>query len=156
MKTSDEALDALLQESRISVQPGFRDRVMGLLPMAAWERRLGERRLPAWALPAGLAAALALGAALVVAWGGADAGDSHALGITAAVFDFLGTTTLAGAGLLYASWRGVGMGFAELFADSPLNLLALGAGVVFLNLLFVTLLRRRRPAAATGKESGGR
>ena len=45
--------------------------LVAALPAAAWERRLGERRLPAWALPGLLAASLALGAALVLAWGGA-------------------------------------------------------------------------------------
>ncbi len=157
MRTSDEALDALLRESRISVQPGFRDRVMGLLPVAAWERRLGTRRLPAWVLPAAMTGALTLGAVLVLAWSGAGAADSHPLGIGLAVFDFLGTTALAGAGLLYATWRGAGMGFAELFADSPLNLLALVAMVVFLDLLFVALLRRRGPVAqAAGERPGER
>ncbi len=158
MKISDEqALDALLRESRISVQPGFRDRVMELLPATAWERRLGTRRLPAWALPAVMIAVLALGAALALSWGGAGAADSHVLGLGLAVFDFLATTALAGAGLLYATWRGTGMGFAELFADSPLNLLALVAMVVFLDLLFVALLRRRGPVAqAAGERPGER
>ena len=129
MNNGDDALRALLEESRIPVRPGFRARVMAALPVAAWERRLGERRLPAWALPGLLAASLALGAALVLAWGGASVADS---------------TTLAGAGLLHATWRGFGLGLAELFADSPLSLVALAAMVVFLDLLVLSLLRRRK------------
>ena len=61
-----------------------------------------------------------------------------------AVVDFLGTTALAGAGLLFATWRGFGLGLAELFADSPLSLVALAAMVVFLDLLVLSLLRRRK------------
>ena len=154
MKTSDDALDALLRESRIAVQPGFRERVMAALPVAAWERRLGERRVPAWALPAAMTAALAVAAALILTVGGASAADSHALGITAAVFDFLSTTALAGAGLLFATWRGVGLGLEEFIADSGLNLLALATAVLFLDLLFIALLRRRRSAVreTAGKE----
>ncbi len=150
MNNGDDALRALLEESRIPVRPGFRARVMAALPVAAWERRLGERRLPAWALPGLLAASLALGAALVLAWGGASVADSHAVGITVAVVDFLGTTALAGAGLLHATWRGFGLGLAEIFADSPLSLVALAAMVVFLDLLVLSLLRRRKavPQAA--------
>lgn len=147
MKISDDALDALLGESRIAVRPGFCERVMAALPAAAWERRLGERRLPAWALPTALTAALAVGAALVFILGGASAADSHALGITAAVFDFLATAALAGAGLLFATWRGVGLGLEQLISDSGLSLLALATAVLFLDLLFIALLRRRRSAA---------
>jgi len=142
----DQALHAMLASSRIQVRDGFADQVMTALPSAAWERRLGRRRAPAWALPAALAVIFAFAAALVLS-SSSGGPESHALGIFSAVFDFVRTTTLAGAGLLFATWRGVGFGLQELIAESGLNLLALAAAVVFLNLFFIQLLRRR-PAVA--------
>jgi hypothetical protein len=141
----EQALHAMIAESRIEVRDGFADRVMAALPAAAWQRRLGRRRAPVWALPAAAAAIFAGGAAVVLGFAAGGA-ETHAFGIFAAVFDFLRATTLAGAGLLFATWRGVGFGLEELIAESGLNLLALASAVVFLNLFFVQLLRRR-PAA---------
>lgn len=146
------SLHAMIAESRVPVRAGFQDRVMSALPAAAWERRLGEGWAPAWALPVAVAAIFAVGAALAL--GSASGGpESHALGIFAAVFDFVQTTTLAGAGLLFATWRGVGFGLEEAIAGSGLNLLALASAVVFLNLFFIQLLRRR---PATVRQAAGR
>ncbi len=145
-ETTESSLDAMIAESRISVHAGFADRVMSALPAAAWERRLERRRLPAWALPAVLATVCAVGAALALSFASGGP-ESHALGIFTAMLDFARATTLAGAGLLFATWRGVGFGLEELIAESGLNLLALASAVVFLNLLFFQLLRRK-PAAA--------
>ncbi len=146
------SLHAMIAESRVPARAGFSDQVMSALPLAAWERRLGQRRAPAWALPVAMAAIFAAGAALALSFtsGGPE---SHAIGIVTAVFDFVQTTTLAGAGLLFATWRGVGFGLEELIAGSGLNLLALASAMVFLNLFFVQLLRRR---PATARQAAGR
>lgn len=147
------SLHAMLDDSRIEVRPEFQSQVMSALPEPVWAR--GRQRVPTWALPVAMIATLVLGAALVLSLGGASAADSQVLGVTAAVFDFLVTTFLAGAGLLFATWRGVGFGIEQMVADSGLNLLALASFVLFLDLLFVSLLRRRSPAGAREKAERG-
>jgi hypothetical protein len=54
---------------------------------------------------------------------------------------------LAGAGLLGASWKGVGL-IVENIISSPVSLGAFGFLVLCLNLLLISLVRRRRPSAA--------
>lgn len=143
------SLRTLLAESRIPVRDGFRARVMSSLPATAWERQLGDERVPSWVLPVVLVVVFAAGGALTLAFGGSGASDSQAFGIASAIVDFFATTLLAGAGLLFATWRGVGLGLETLIADSGVSLVAMALLVVFLNLLFFRLLRRRPVAAAT-------
>lgn len=132
-----ESLHALMRESRISVRAGFRDRVTANLPAPAWRRS----PIPAWALPAAMMVVLGVAAALVLGTGRAVA-DGPLLGTGLAVLDFLKVTALAGAGLA-AAWRGFGLVLEELIASSGLNFVALAVLVVFLNLLFISMLRRR-------------
>ena len=87
---------------------------------------------------------LALGAALALS-GAEEVGRFTGLGLV--VLDFMAVTLLAGGGMLFAAWRGVGFGLEQLFADSGLSLLALATLVVFLNLLFFSMLRRRPKTA---------
>jgi hypothetical protein len=71
--------------------------------------------------------------------------------VVAAVADMLGSTVLAGAGLMTATWKGLGMAFEEVIA-SPMSLGALAVLVISLNLALFSLLRRRggaRTAART-------
>jgi len=151
------SLHAVLADARIPVREGFRARVMASLPAAAWARQLGRRSSAAWALPAAMVVVLGLGAALVLGAGGAGGGqisDHHAWGVGAALFDFLQATVLAGAGLLFATWRGVGMGLEELIAESGASFAALAVFVLFLDLLFVLMLRRKpAPVAADSSSS---
>ena len=145
-----ERLHSLLDAEKIAVFPGFKEQVMAALPVAPWEQRSAARSL--WALPAALVLIFGAAAAMFLA---GTLGDSQALGIAATVFDFLQTTTLAGAGLLFATWRGLGFGLSELFAGSQLSLALFGATVLGLDLLIVSYLRRRRPAAAVEKRREG-
>ena len=149
------SLHTMIGESRITVRSGFQEQVMSALPAAAWDRRRASRRTPVWALPAAVAAVFALAAALTVTVA-SDGSGSQTLGIAATVFDFLATTTLAGAGLLFASWRGVGFGLEQLMAQSGLNMVAFASLVLFVNLLFFNLLRRRSTVAlpASDERSG--
>lgn len=143
------ALHSLLAQDRIEVRAGFAARVQAALPaVAPWQR---SKR--AWLLPAGLVAAFAAAAALVLGGAGAPAPEGALTGTAVALFDFLATTFLAGAGLLAASWRGVGMGLEELFAQSEVNLVVFGVAVGCLNLLFFRMLRRRRAAAAPSPDT---
>jgi hypothetical protein len=134
------SLHALLGESRIDVRAGFAARVTAALPATSWEPHR------AWRLPLALAGSLAAVACLLLA-GTAAAGDSS-LGTFAAVADFFQTATLAGAGMLGATWQGVTLAFDELLVTSRSGLIALIVGLLFLDLLFLRMLRRG-PRAAT-------
>jgi hypothetical protein len=130
----------LLAASKIDVHPGFQARVMAALPSPAWARR----PLLAFHLPLAMLFLLAVGAAGLLA----GVGDLPLVGAGLAVVDFLETTALAGAGMLSAGWRGVGMGLEEMLAGSTLSLVAFAAFVLCLDLLFLSMLWRRRSAAA--------
>ena len=135
------SLHALLRESRIRVRPGFREQVTAGLPAAAWHRA----RVPVWVLPLAMTAVLAVASALVLG-SAAPAAGGPLSGTGMAVLDFLKVTALAGAGLAAASWQGFGLVLGELFAASGLNLVAVAILVLFLDLLFISMLSRR-PAA---------
>ncbi len=147
-----ESLHRMLREGEICVRPGFAAGVMASLPETWWERGRARAGLPVWALPLAMTLTLALGAALLLV-GAKETGQIAGLGL--ALLDFAQVTFLAGAGMLFATWRGVGFGLEQLIADSGANLFAAVAGVVFLNLLFLSLLRRRAPAAETAKSDDG-
>jgi hypothetical protein len=63
------------------------------------------------------------------------------------------SAALAGAGLLGASWTGLGLVLDKVIS-SPVSLGAFGLLVLCLNLLLVSLIRRRRPAEAPARRSG--
>ncbi|HYU35925.1 MAG TPA: zf-HC2 domain-containing protein [Thermoanaerobaculia bacterium] len=136
------ALGALLQKNRVSVRASFKDDVLAALPTTGWENRHPKT----WAFPAavfvllaGIAAALFGSARLSEAGPGASA--------LLAMADMLGSTVQAGAGLLAATWKGLGMAVGEVIA-SPVSLGVLAVLVISLNLLLFSLLRRRRAAGA--------
>jgi anti-sigma factor RsiW len=148
------ALGRLLQESRIAVRPDFRESVMASLPAAGWE----GRSLRAWRFPVAAFVLLAGIAAALLSAGSIAGADSSGLGTLAAVVEMVWATVLAGAGLLKATWKGVGI-VVEDILSSPVSLGVFGVFVLCLNLLLVSLLRRRRPAelpAAPGERRGGR
>ena len=147
-----ESLHKILREDEIPVRPDFAAGVTAALPEAWWERSRARSGLPIWALPLAMTLTLALGAALLLA-GSEEVGRFAGIGL--AVIDFMQVTFLAGAGMLFATWRGVGFGLEHLIADSGMNLLAMVAAVVCLNLLFLSLLRRRAPAPETAKPDDG-
>ncbi len=142
------ALHAALEEGRIPVQPQFHARVMASLPVAAWE----AQRFPAWALPLAVMLLFALGAVLTLGSAGHLVTEGPVVGTVVMVVDFLGATTMAGAGLVAASWQGLGLGLEEFIAESGLNLLGLATLVVFVNLLFLSMLRRPKAVRAAERE----
>lgn len=150
-----ERLHQALAGARLAVRPDFRQSVMAALPAAGWEGRAPR----AWRLPAAVFALLTAAAALVLGSTSPAAGAaSSAVGALAAVAALLEASALAGAGLLAASWKGVGLIVAELLA-SRLLLSAFVVLIVCLNLLLFTLLRRRRTApaiSAAARERGER
>ena len=137
-KTRLTKLHALLAEARVPVQADFTARVMAALP----QEQVAARS--AWRLPLAMMLFMALGAALLL---GNSLAENPLVGTGMAVIDFAQTTVLAGSGIVVATWRGAGMGLGELIGSSPMNLAAFGIMVVCLNLLFVSLWRRR-PAAS--------
>ncbi len=142
------ALESLLKRTSVAVRPGFRDTVMSSLPPAGWEARAPR----AWRFPAAVAALLGgLAAALVVAGPSANPSGLSALLAVGGMFQ---AALLAGAGLLAASWKGVGLVVAEV-VSSPASLGAFGFLVLCLNLLLISLIRRRRPAAVTSPRGKG-
>ncbi|MEM7350257.1 MAG: hypothetical protein AAF657_05590 [Acidobacteriota bacterium] len=138
-------------DSRIEVRPGFSARVMEALPHTWWERQetSAARR---WSLPLAVMLAMAFGAVWMFA-GSEDVGPVAGIGL--AVLDFVQMTVLAGAGMVFATWRGFSLGLEEMIGSSGLNLLALASAVVCLNLLFLSMLRRRTPATENVDATAG-
>ena len=132
-------LHEVLAAGRVVARPGFTAAVMAALPESApW----ADRKLLGWrSVLATLAAVLALA---LGAFGVAGARGADGVGFAAAraVADFAVSTALSGAGLLAASWRGVGMAVAAAL-DLPATVI-FGIGVVAVNALLVALLRRPR------------
>jgi len=133
------AFAGLLQKNRVAVRPDFREQVLSSLPTAGWESRSPRT----WAFPAAVFVLLAGIAASVM---GSRGPHSSLLSALAAVSGMFRASAVAGAGLLAASWKGLGMAFAAVLS-SPVSLGAFALVVVCLNLLLVSLLRKRRAAA---------
>jgi anti-sigma factor RsiW len=140
------ALDDLLLQARVPLREGFRDDVLAALPAAGWEARAPRT----WGFPAALFVLLGVIATAVIG-SSAAAGEHAGLGALSAVFGMFQATVLAGAGLLAASWKGFGLVFEEILS-SPVSLGMFGVFVLCLNLLLISLIRRRRTAPA---EAGG-
>lgn len=150
-----EILHEALGTTRIEVRPDFQTSVMASVETASWE----ESKSAAWRLPFAMMLIFALGAAWSL---GGVAAEHPVVSTGVAVLDFLQTTALAGTGIVVASWRGAGFGLEELMASSTFNLAAMAVMVLCLNLLFVSLLRRRQQAEpelvaelAVSEQAGG-
>jgi anti-sigma factor RsiW len=139
------ALDGLLRSSALPVRPDFRASVMSALPTVGWEARSPR----AWRFTAAVIVLLGgFAAALLIA---GSAPSTSGFGALAAVGGMLQASILAGAGLLGASWKGLGLVLDHVIS-SPASLGAFGLLVLCLNLLLISLIRRRRPAAAALSE----
>ena len=123
---------------------------MAALPPAGWEARSPRT----WRFPLAVAAMLMLVAGLMMA-GSTSASAPSGLAALDAVGGMLRAASLAGAGLLGASWKGIGL-IVEDVISSPVSLGAFGFLVLCLNLLLVSLLRRRRPSVAPEAAARGR
>ncbi len=135
------ALEGLLRSSAVAVRPDFKETVMASIQPAGWEARSPRT----WRFPAAVFVLLGgLAAALMLASPSAEPSGLSALLAVGSMFQ---AALLAGAGLLAASWKGMGLLFEEVIS-SPASLGAFGFLVLCLNLLLMSLIRRRRPAAA--------
>lgn len=141
------ALDGLLRSSALAVRPDFKGTVMSSLQPAGWEARSPRT----WRFPAAVFVLLGgLAAALMVAGSSAEPSGLSAFLAVGSMFQ---AALLAGAGLLGASWKGVGLVFQEVIS-SPMSLGAFGFLVLCLNLLLISMIRRRRPARAEAHGKG--
>ena len=144
---SPDALDRLLAEIRVPVDPAFSRQVMSRLPDADWRptaigcaasgrspRRWSPCSPPS--PPCSSAAAMARGA-----------------GVGTSIVDLVVTTVAAGAGFLAASWRGLGTMVDAALDGSVTALLALGLAALAANGLLLLLLRRRRSAVRSNNDS---
>jgi len=128
----------LLHKARVPVREDFRAQVLSSLPTAGWESRSPRT----WAFPAAVFLLLAGIAAAVM---GSRGPQGSLLSALVAVTGMLRASAVAGAGLIAASWKGLGLAFSEVLS-SPVSIGVFGVFVLSLNLLLVSLLRRRRSA----------
>lgn len=144
------ALARLLRIEAVPVQREFKERVLAALPAAGWESRSPR----SWWLPAALLVFLSGLSAVLLHRAAAPLGSSTSALL--AVLEMFEAAALAGAGLLAASWKGLGMLVAQGLSGSPLSFIAFGIFVVSLNILLISLLRRRSPRAERAERYGGR
>lgn len=139
------ALNRLLARSHVPVRHGFAQQVVKSLPAAGWEARHPK----SWRLAVALLLLLGGASAALVGAGSARfAPASSFLGAVGAVGDLFKTTALAGASMLAASWKGMGLAMQELTSGSWLSIAALGLLVVACNVcLFLQVRSSRRQAA---------
>ncbi|HVS12394.1 MAG TPA: hypothetical protein VMV46_00590 [Thermoanaerobaculia bacterium] len=128
------ALFSQLESARVTVKPGFADGVMARLPR--------RRRAFSWVLAASLLVLFAAGGLGLLRL----AGVGGSLGVLSALGDFVATSLVAGAGLLGATWSGVGAAVREWLGPSPVTWGIAAAVLVSLGLLLLSLVRRRVPA----------
>lgn len=136
-------LHAMLAEDRVEIAPGFVSRVMAALPVEAWE----VRPVRSFRLAVGVLFLLASSSLLLLSASGA--AESAPLSLLGSIADLLTTSALAGAGLLGATWRGVGFVLHDLLTGSPVTLIAFVATLVALHGLLWRLLRPREKAHAS-------
>ncbi len=145
-------LQETLAASHVPVREGFREDVMASLPAAGWEGRHPRT----WTAAMAVLALLVSAAAFLVAQGDPSGALGPVAGTVAAVLDLFASSMVTGAGLLSASWRGVGLAVQEAVSGSPGGMIVLGVGVVALNVLFFSLLRgtARRLRTARTRDRG--
>lgn len=144
------SLHGMFHDAKIDVRPHFAEQVVEALPKPAWDTAQAPGRVPVWALPVAMVVLLATASSLMFS---SSASGQHMWETGMMLADLMKTSVLAGSGLLFATWRGVGFGVEEMVADSTLNLAAFGVLVLCLNLLFVSMLRRRRAAVVPTSDS---
>ena len=141
-------LSRTLERGRLAVRPEFRQSVLAALPAAGWEARHPRT----WRFPGSVAVLLGIVAAALFGHGRATAGPvtgSPVLGAFLALAGFFRATLVAGLGLMQASWKGLGLVCGEIFASWP-ALAAFAVLVICLNLLLLSLVRRRAASHALG------
>ena len=144
-------LERLLADSHLPVRAEFCDEVMASLPASGWEARFPK----SWIAALVAVVMLVAGAAALISSVGSGLEPAVPLaGAFVAILEMLQSSVLAGAGLLTASWKGLGLAFQELLGGSIWNLLAISALVFAVDFLLIRMLvRQGRPAAEQASQS---
>lgn len=133
-------LEQLLADSHLAVRADFCDEVMASLPAAGWEARSPK----SWIAALVAVVLLVAGAAALISSAGQGFEPAVPLaGAFVAILEMLQSSALAGAGLLTASWKGLGLAFQELLGGSIWNLLAFSALVFAVDFMLIRMLRRQ-------------
>ncbi len=133
-------LATLLDESRIEVESDFKSELMANLPPAGWSARHPRT----WWLAAAVLALLGGGAALLTGLSAAQLEPaSPFLAAMSAVAEMIGSSVAAGAGLIGASWRGIGLALGQWLGASLPNAITFTVLLVGINILLARRLRRR-------------
>ncbi|MFP3941635.1 MAG: zf-HC2 domain-containing protein [Thermoanaerobaculia bacterium] len=148
-----ERLDTLLASSRVPVRRGFREDVLRSLPAAGWEGRSRRSVVLAVAVAAVLGIA-AVAVPVLLPAGAAAASPGGVAWVAGAFLDMLATGILAATGMLWASWRGVGMALETVL--SPGATVALTVLVVSLDVLLLTFLARSTRSGGAAREAAAR
>ena len=141
----------LLADSHLAVRPDFCDEVMTSLPAAGWEARFPK----SWIAALVAVVLLVVGAAALISSAGPGLEPAVPLaGAFVAILEMLQSSALAGAGLLTASWKGLGLAFQDLLGGSVWNLLAVSVLVFGVDFLLIRmLLRQGQPAQERSSRS---
>jgi anti-sigma factor RsiW len=131
-------LKTVLSRGRLPVRSDLKASVLEALPAAGWEGRHPQT----WRFPGSVALLLGILAAALFGAGSGRSTGSPVFGAVSALGSFFRATLFAGLGVIQASSKGWGMVFSELF-DSWSTLAAFAVLVVCLNLLLLSLVRRR-------------
>jgi len=142
-------LAGLLATSKVGVGDGFSARVVSKLPPAGWEARSPRN----WLVAVCIVALLVVSSVLLVGLGRAEAASALPVTALAAVGELLKTSALAGAGLLTASWKGLGLAMQDILGQSIWNTIALGVLVLCLNILLLRYLLRDRSVKVNARDS---
>ena len=138
-------LEWLLADSHLAVRADFCDEVMASLPAAGWEARFPR----SWIAALVAVVVLVAGAAALISTAGQGVEPAVPLaGAFVAILEMLQSSALAGAGLLTASWKGMGLAFQELLGGSIWNLIAVSALVFAVDFMLIRMLRRQGQPAA--------
>lgn len=144
-------LERLLAASHLPVRADFCEEVMASLPASGWEARFPK----SWIAALVAVVLLVAGAAALISSAGDGLEPALPLaGAFIAILEMLQSSALAGAGLLTASWKGLGLAFQELLGGSIWNLLAVSILVFAVDFLLIRMLvRQGRPAAEKASQS---
>ena len=143
--------NSVRDEIKIDAHPDLARRVLENLPPAAWEMR----RPASWRVAA-IAFLGLFGAAYALTFQSEPLGEALPwIGTLAAMAELFGSAALAGAGLLAASWSGVGLALGEILSRSTMGLVAFGVFVLGIDCLFLRYLWRlsRREALVPSRPS---
>lgn len=137
-------LNELVDRSTIPVDEEFTREVMDRLPPTGWETRSPST----WWVALAVVFGLAIASALLIGTASDEVVSAVPLAAASAVWELLSSSVLAGAGLMAASWKGLGIAFQEVLGRSVWNMIAFGVIVICLDLLLLRYLLRAPVAEA--------